>query len=167
MFGLVLAGCAYAVSPALFLWMSPVLLGLLLAVPLASLTASRGAGHRAAAGSACCGSRRSATRPRCSPAPARCSANRATRRRPTRSARLLRDPALIAAHVAMLPPPRRRGDPIDVPLLVGLARLAEADSLEAAGAALSPAEKAAVLANADGVAQLCHLAGLPVPVIAA
>jgi membrane glycosyltransferase len=44
-FGLALAAIAFAVSPALMLWMSPVLLGLLLAVPLAWGTASTAAGR--------------------------------------------------------------------------------------------------------------------------
>ncbi|MFC6747511.1 glucans biosynthesis glucosyltransferase MdoH [Methylobacterium persicinum] len=44
-FGLVLAGAAYAVSTPLFLWMTPVLAGLGLAVPLVLLTSSRSAGR--------------------------------------------------------------------------------------------------------------------------
>ena len=43
-FGLVLAAAAYAVSPALFLWMTPVLAGLVLAVPLVVMTGSQGIG---------------------------------------------------------------------------------------------------------------------------
>jgi membrane glycosyltransferase len=42
--GIVLALIAYAVSPALFLWMSPVLIGLVLAVPLVVMTGSSGIG---------------------------------------------------------------------------------------------------------------------------
>src|SRR5581483_6047232 len=75
--------------------------------------------------------------------------------------RLLGDDMLMAAHVAMLPPPRRRGDPIDVPLLVGLAKVAEADGIDAARAALSAAEKAAVLGSRDGIAALRQLAPRP------
>ncbi len=44
-FGLTLATIAFAVSPALMLWMSPVLVGLLLAVPLAWGTGSTAAGR--------------------------------------------------------------------------------------------------------------------------
>ncbi len=80
--------------------------------------------------------------------------------------RLLDDPGLLAAHIAMLPPARRRGDPIDVPLVVGLAKLAEADALDAARGALSPAETAAVLGSADGIALLRRLAGRPVAAMA-
>ena len=42
----------------------------------------------------------------------------------------------------MLPPPRRpRGDPIDVPLLVGLAKLEEAETLADAIATLTAARE--------------------------
>jgi membrane glycosyltransferase len=40
-----LAAAAYAVSVPLFLWMSPVIVGLLLASPMAALTASAALGH--------------------------------------------------------------------------------------------------------------------------
>jgi membrane glycosyltransferase len=43
--GAALAAAAYAVSVPLFLWMSPVILGLLLASPMAALTASSALGH--------------------------------------------------------------------------------------------------------------------------
>jgi len=73
---------------------------------------------------------------------------------------LLRDPALLAAHRAMLPPPRRpRIDPLDVPALTGRARLHEADSLQTGWAALAPAERTAVLADATGLDCLVALSG--------
>jgi membrane glycosyltransferase len=48
LFGVMMAGTAYAVSLPLLLWMAPVILGLLLAVPIAILssTAGSGAAHR-------------------------------------------------------------------------------------------------------------------------
>ncbi|WP_264784322.1 glucans biosynthesis glucosyltransferase MdoH, partial [Gluconacetobacter azotocaptans] len=45
LFGLVLGGCAWTVSIPLFLWMTPVLLGLAFAIPLAALTGSRAVGQ--------------------------------------------------------------------------------------------------------------------------
>jgi membrane glycosyltransferase len=70
-------------------------------------------------------------------------------------AHLLRDPVLLRAHEAMLPPPRRPGrDPIDVPLLVGLTKLAEAETLQGAIAALTKQETAAVLGSAEGLSRL-------------
>ena len=76
---------------------------------------------------------------------------------PDAFARLRADPALLAAHLAMLPPPRRPGvDPFDPALLLGLAKLDEAATVE--GAALTRAEKAAVLGDARGVARGIALA---------
>jgi membrane glycosyltransferase len=77
---------------------------------------------------------------------------------------LATDAALRSAHVAMLPPPRRpRIDPIDAPLLVGLAKIEEAETLAAALGGLTRAEKAAVLGDARGVARLAALGGSPPP----
>jgi membrane glycosyltransferase len=74
---------------------------------------------------------------------------------------LLRDKALRRCHRAMLPPPRRRGDPIDAVLLVGLAKLAEVDTLKAARAALTAAEIAATLGSEEGLNQWLLLDGNP------
>src|SRR3712207_1349783 len=43
--GFILAVCAYAVSPSLFLWMSPVIVGLVVAIPISALTARRDIGR--------------------------------------------------------------------------------------------------------------------------
>jgi membrane glycosyltransferase len=152
-FGLVLAGCAYAVSPALFLWMTPVLVGLVLAVPLVVLTASQGIGR---------GLRRLGilriVEERTPPGVLqRAAASQGLFGAESEGAvtRLLRDPVLLREHRAMLPPPRRPGhDPIDVPLLVGLTKLAEAGTLQAAIAALTQQETAAVLGSAEGLSRL-------------
>ncbi len=45
LFGLVLGALAYAVSPMMAAWMSPVIAGLVLAIPIVALTSSRGAGQ--------------------------------------------------------------------------------------------------------------------------
>ncbi|WP_419760139.1 glucans biosynthesis glucosyltransferase MdoH [Acidisoma sp.] len=152
-FGVVLALAAYAVSPALFLWMTPVLAGLVLAVPLVMLTGSQGLGlglkrlgllsiteERAASG-----------------VMVRAAAWHAGFAGETDGAvgRLLHDPILLSAHEAMLPPARRPGrDPIDVPLLVGLTKLAEAETLQGALSALTKPETAAVLGSAEGLSRL-------------
>jgi membrane glycosyltransferase len=164
-FGLVLAGCAYAVSPALSLWMSPVLVGLVLTIPLVAMTASETLGQ---------GLRRLGILrivEESAPPPVMRRAATALESfgiEATESgiARLLRDPALLRHHRAMLPPPRRPGhDPIDVPLLVGLTKLAEAETLQAAVAALTRQETAAVLGSAEGLSRLVALqraaAGMP------
>jgi membrane glycosyltransferase len=54
----------------------------------------------------------------------------------------------------MLPPPRARGALFNPALLMGLAKLEEADTLDAAAAALTRQETAAVLADGRGLAQL-------------
>ncbi len=152
LFGLVLAAAAYAVSPSLFAWMTPVLLGLSLAIPLVALTSgpvpllrrlglllipeerhpppilARAAQLRAGLDGAPIG-------------PA--------------IPRLLSDPALMAAHRAMLPPPRPRGvGTLDPALLMGLAKLAEHDRLADVLPTLTPAETAALLGNAEGLDRL-------------
>jgi len=156
-FGAALAACAYPVSPALFLWMMPVLAGLGLAVPLVTMTAS----------SRCGAALRRAgllqiAEERTPPAVlVRAAALRdALGAAPLENgiARLLRDPALLACHRAMLPPPRTRGQgALDIPLVVGMAKLAEADTVSEAVASLSPAETAAVLGHDDGVLGLLRL----------
>ena len=44
--GLLLGGLAYAVSPMMVAWMSPVIAGLVLSIPIVALTSSRDAGQR-------------------------------------------------------------------------------------------------------------------------
>ncbi len=159
-FGAVLAGIAYAVSPFLVLWMSPVLLGLLLAVPLATLTGARDAGQTLRRGGLLLTPEERHPPPVLAEARSLRRALESEATDAEAAARLLADPALLAAHRAMLPPPRRpRIDPIDATLLTGLARLDEAETLADAIAALSLREKAAVLADARGIERLVALGG--------
>jgi membrane glycosyltransferase len=155
--GVLLGVGAWAVSPYLALWMLPVVLGLALAVPLASLTGRRSLGL----GLRSIGLlripeevhppevlRRTATLYRqavAEPAVDSVSA-------------LLDDPALLAAHRQMLPPGRRPGvDPLNVPLLTGAAKLAETDCLETVWPTLNAAEKAAVLSDPSTLERLASL----------
>ena len=153
-FGLVLAGTAWAVSPALFAWMSPVLLGLALAVPLVSLTAGRGAGLALRR----LGLLRIPEEAVPPAVLARATALQAASRDlpPGRSLRrLLDDPALMAAHRAMLPPERVPGrDPFEPLLALGLAKLDEAATLDAVLALLTLPERAAVLGSGQGLDRL-------------
>jgi membrane glycosyltransferase len=72
--------------------------------------------------------------------------------------RLLDDPMLLAAHRAMLPPPRRPGqDPFEPLLALGLAKLDEASDLDQALSLMTLPERAAVLGNPAGLARLVAL----------
>ncbi|MBO6084875.1 MAG: glucan biosynthesis glucosyltransferase H, partial [Acetobacter sp.] len=77
---------------------------------------------------------------------------------PYEAMRALRaDIALQQAHLAMIPPERKIGDPIDVEQLVGLLKLSESPTLEAAERNLTAKEKAAVLATRKGVKMILDL----------
>jgi len=66
--------------------------------------------------------------------------------------RLLRDPALLSAHRDMLPPARRRWtDPVEISLLTGCAKLAEAPDLAMAWGAMSRDERISCLADAEAL----------------
>jgi membrane glycosyltransferase len=159
-FGLALGLASYLVAPSLLLWMSPVVLGLSLAVPLAVLTAEPELGRALQRAGLL-------QTPEERHPPEVLSRARALYRElaAAESAaavpipRLLQDPVLLDAHRRMLPAPRRPGrDPIDATLLVGRAKLDEAAELHGALAALSTAEKAAVLADPYGLERLEYLA---------
>ncbi len=154
--GLALGLVSWLVSTPLLLWMSPVVLGLALAAPLAAFTGKRSAGL-ALRRLGLLQTPEEARPPhvllevqRLQPAMALPDADAFSR--------LLDDPALFAAHRTMLPPPRRRHDPFDPALLLGRAKLAELDAWPGPHD-LTRAERAAVLADAEALQQLEALAG--------
>jgi len=57
----------------------------------------------------------------------------------------------------MLPPPRKKGDPIDVPLLIAFAHIEEADAGITAWSVMSREERIAVLSNAEAFDRLLAL----------
>ena len=153
-FGLALAVSAFLVSPYLLAWMSPVVIGQALAIPLALLTSSAVIGV---------GLRRLgllripeeiAPPPVLAQAVAR-AAELGNAAPPDALRRLHDDSILRAAHERMLPPTRRRSE--DPALATGLAKLDEAETVEEASAALTRAEKAAVLGSAAGLGRLTAL----------
>lgn len=155
------AGTAVLVSPFLALWMLPVAAGLVLAIPLALLT-----GHRAS-GRALRRVGLLRTPEEAAPPPV---LRRATELHqptmngagPTGLRRLFSDPMLLSAHLSMLPPPRRRREgPIPLALVVGRAKLEEADTLDEALATMTPAETAAVLGDEECVREALSLAKMP------
>jgi membrane glycosyltransferase len=155
--GILLGAGAWAVSPYLALWMLPVVLGLALAVPLASLTGRRSLGQRLR--------RVGLLRIPEEMQPPEVLQRAATLYRQTQDApavdgalSLLEDPALLAAHRQMLPPGRRPGiDPLNVPLLTGSAKLAETDSVQTVWPTLNPAERVAILSDEAALTQLAAL----------
>jgi membrane glycosyltransferase len=154
---------AWLVSPWLLAWMSPVVLGLALAIPLAALTARRGAGL----GLRRLGLLRTPEETQPPDILLRTEALQTELRSGELAGRdgfrrLLQDPALLEVHLAMLPPPRRPGvDPLDPAGLVGMAKLAEACDLDSGFAALTRAEKLAALGSAEAVRRVQALAQSP------
>jgi membrane glycosyltransferase len=157
--GLLLAGTAWLVSPYLALWMLPVVLGLALAIPLAAFTAAPGPGRAFR--------RLGLLRIPEEARPPDTLAKANTLHQELKAieglgesglARLARDPVLAEEHRRMLPPQRRRGqDPIDVPLLIALTRIEEADTAAAAWTTMSQAERVAALGDARALDGLLAL----------
>ena len=159
LFGVLLAVAAYNVSPGLLAWLSPIVLGLVLAIPVSAATGWQGLGKVV---------RRLgllATPEEIEPPAVVRRANELTCEWATTPpqttdvlARLASDAQLRALHAAMvLTTHERQKGEYDVDLLVGLAKLDDADSLEEASELLSSREKLAVLGNRTGFERLCQL----------
>ncbi|WP_428486470.1 glucans biosynthesis glucosyltransferase MdoH [Rhodopila sp.] len=155
--GLALGFGAWAVSPYLALWMLPVVLGMALAVPLTALTARRSLGLAL---------RRigllripeEARPPAVLTRTAMLYRELASKPEVLAIQILLRDPVLLAAHRDMLPPGRRPGrDPLNVPLLIGAAKLHEATDLDPVWPTLLALERTAVLSDQASLDRLCAL----------
>jgi membrane glycosyltransferase len=151
--GVVFAFIAYAVSPSLLLWMLPVVAGLVLAVPLVVLTGSmRVADELRAIGLLLTPEERHA--------PlilqrANKLASQPELPKQKEILSLLGDKEFQKAHLAMLgdPPPRRKGD-VNLPLVIGLAKLDDATNWDDALALLKPRELFALLADAPSAMKL-------------
>jgi len=153
-FGLLLAFAAYEVSFLLFAWMTPVIVGLVLAIPLAQWSADPAAGHRMRRRKLLLTPEESEP-PRILERANALSSSFASADPRHAIERLFADSALLAAHRAMLPQgvSRKRGD-VEVALVVGLAKLEDCTSLPEAAAALTRAEMMAVLSDARGLDRL-------------
>ena len=155
--GAILGVVAFLVSPGLLIWMSPVVLGLLLSIPVVVISGSIGPARFLS----WFGLLRI---PEDVPPPVLARAKAlisAVDGSPARDGltRLVEDPALLEAHVRMLPPPRRPGvDPLDADLLVGMARIEESGSRAQAIAALSAREQRSVMGNERALRILAALA---------
>jgi membrane glycosyltransferase len=152
-----LALAAYEVSFSLFAWMTPVIIGLILAIPLAQWTANPAAGRRMRQHKLLLTPEESGPPGILGRANALAAEFANDDPRPA-IALLFAEPALLAAHRAMLPQAaaRKRGK-IEVALVVGLAKLDECDTLAEASATLSRAETMALLSDARGLDRLSAL----------
>src|SRR5712672_1647117 len=143
LFGVLMASTAYAVSLPLLLWMAPVIVGLLLAVPIAILSSTAGSGV------ASCQPRLFGTPEQTSPLQVLVRANElANASRETFAGpmhELRNNPDLLDAHLTNLSAkPRNRGQ-IDPHLAIARAKIEDAESFEDALGYLSPRELFAVL----------------------
>ncbi len=157
-FGLLLAFAAYQVSFSLFAWMTPVILGLLLAIPLAYWSASPMAGGALRRMKLLLIPEETHPPEILARANALIATSAADAPPGTALARLCADPALREAHRAMLPTAaaRRRGD-VDAALVIGLAKLDDCAGVDEADAMLTQREKMAVLSDARGLDRLARL----------
>jgi membrane glycosyltransferase len=157
--GVVLAVAAYAVSPVLLAWVSPVVLGLVLAIPVSAITGWPALG-RAVRRLGLLVTPEEIDPPMVLRRINELTGEWATMRPRVQEAlaRLAGDAPLRALHAMILPtrPNQRKGE-YDVDLLLGLAKLDDADTLQEAAALLSPQEKLAVLGDRPGFERLCQL----------
>jgi membrane glycosyltransferase len=139
--GLLLALSAYAVSWPLLLWMSPVVVGLLLAIPLGVLTSSRLRGPGVFA-----------TPETNSPPAVVLRANELAASKPIETTgalhQLSQDPELLGEHLGSLSlaGPRKFG-PVHVPLATARAKVDECETFEDAATWLDKSELRAVLSH--------------------
>ncbi|HSF29066.1 MAG TPA: glucans biosynthesis glucosyltransferase MdoH [Candidatus Tectomicrobia bacterium] len=163
LFGLILAAAAYAISPQFLAWMSPLVVGLLIAIPLSAGTARQEWGQLLRKLGLLVTPEE--TEPPVVLQRANELADELAARSPKRTDALewiAYDEDLRALHMAMLPTtPQSRKGAYDVDLLLGLAKLQDSDSLVEASSVLSRQEKLAVLGNPAGVQRLSQLAPVP------
>jgi membrane glycosyltransferase len=152
LFGILMGTAAYAVSLSLFLWMLPVILGLLLAMPLAALTARSSAGIRLRKlGLLLIPEEREPPR-------VLVRANELAAAHADQSAHiamLLQSNQLRRAHADMLTPlpPHEKGQ-IDRDLVLAKAKLEEAETVDEVVDFLAANELRALLADPEGYALL-------------
>jgi membrane glycosyltransferase len=152
--GLMLGAGAYAVSTPLLLWMLPVVIGLVLAIPVAALTGQPNIGRRLRKlGLLLTPEEREAP-------PVLVRANVLAAEYAEDAAAdpitlLTREPILFDTHMRMLgdPAPRRKGD-VDVELVVALAKIDDAEDCREAAALLQGRELFAVLANRNALQRM-------------
>ncbi|TCT03479.1 glucans biosynthesis glucosyltransferase MdoH [Aquabacter spiritensis] len=158
--GILLGVLAYLIAAPLFWWMSPVILGLVLSVPLAALTARRDLGMAARRlGLLVVPEERDPPRIVLRAAELVVELSREAREEDAVT-RLVRDPELAAAHRAFLPFGGARPPGDHSPeRLVARAKIEDARDFASAVRALTAKEKAAALGDAQALDRLIQLAG--------
>lgn len=148
--GLAMAASAYAVSLPLLLWMSPVIIGLVCAIPigLVTSTAPRMA-HLFAT-------------PEDNRAPALLQRARelASQARIQAHGALLelrQNPALLGPHMQSLETPPRKSGQIDIDLAIGRAKIEQSDDFEEVVSSLSARETLAVLKHRNALEQVMRM----------
>jgi membrane glycosyltransferase len=151
--GIAMAVAAYAVSLPLLLWMTPVILGLLLSIPMAILSSSSGPNRRSGLFK---------TPEQTAPPPVLTRANELGNAPHSPLAcplhELRRDAVLLEAHLNNLSGqrPRKRGE-VDPHLAIARAKIDDAETFEEAAGFLSAREKFAVLKSPAVLAVLFAL----------
>jgi len=155
---MVLGNFVYS-APELTPWLSPVIAGLLLAIPLAQWSASPAAGRTLRRMKLLLVPEENRPPDILLRANALVETFAAGSEAKGAFATLFSDPALVTAHRALLgaPAERKRGE-IDAALVIGLAKLDDCVSLSEADAMLSGREKMAVLNDPRGLDRLTALA---------
>jgi membrane glycosyltransferase len=160
LFGVILAMAAYAVAPPFLAWLSPVVVGLVLAIPVSAATGQQTLGRAVRKLGLL------VTPEETAPPSILQRANALADERASECARveepfawLASDAELRTLHASMLPPTaqRQKGE-YDPDLLIGLAKLHDVTSLTEAAALLSNREKLMVLAYRAGFELFCQLA---------
>jgi len=152
--GVLMSIAAYAISWPLLLWMSPVIAGLLLAIPLAALTGSPSVGRRLRAAGLLW------TQDERRPPAILLRANEIAAAEAAPPAEnpfvaLAREPRILDQHYAALKPEtgRVKGRPNEN-LVIAIARMADFDSIREASDALSDSEVRAVLNDRRALATM-------------
>ncbi|CAI3931629.1 Membrane glycosyltransferase (MdoH) [Commensalibacter communis] len=155
-FGILVGIFAWEVSPSLFFWMTPVLLGLLLAIPLVWITSSQRFG-------AFCMKIGLLIIPEETARPDILRRDRIEKRRvmdmevQDAFSTLVNDPELVALHMSCLPPERKKGEVINPHYLVGMVKLNEVDNQDQAMQILTHDEKSALLCSRQAINKFLSL----------
>src|SRR3954469_6222089 len=149
--GLAMAASAYAVSLPLLLWMSPVIIGLVCAIPIGLVTSTAPRVARLFA------------TPEDNRAPALLQRARElasqARIEPHGAAltELRQNPALLGPHMQSLETPPRKSGRIDIDLAIARAKIEQSDDFEEAVSSLSARETLAVLKHRHALEQVMRM----------